>query len=67
MLREDEFADDLLAAFEVALKEYAAGGEKLAYQLGSPFGPYLATRRVPKVAAPKVAAPAPVARSTRAV
>ena len=52
MLREDEFADDLLAAFEVALKEYAAGGEKLAYQLGSPFGPYLATRRVPKVAAP---------------
>jgi len=37
--------------FEVALKEYAAGGEKLAYQLGSPFGPYLATR-VPKVAAP---------------
>ena len=61
MLREDEFADDLLAAFEVALKEYAAGGEKLAYQLGSPFGPYLATRRVPKVAAP-----APVARASSA-
>ena len=51
MLREDEFADDLLAAFEVALKEYAADDEKLAYQLGSPFGPYLATR-VPKVAVP---------------
>jgi hypothetical protein len=61
VLREDEFADDLLAAFEVALKEYAAGGEKLAYQLGSPFGPYLATRRVPKVAAP-----APVARASSA-
>ena len=58
MLREDEFADDLLGAFEVALKEYAAGHEKLAYQLCSPFGPYLATR------VPKVAAPAPAARAS---
>ena len=58
MLREDEFADDLLAAYEVALKEYAADDEKLAYQLGSPFGPYLATR------VPKVAAPAPAARAS---
>ena len=58
MLREDEFADDLLRAFEVALKEYAAGDQKLAYQLCSPFGPYLATR------VPKVAAPAPAARAS---
>lgn len=58
MLREDEFADDLLRAFEVALTEYAAGAEKLAYQLCSPFGPYLATR------VPKVAAPAPAARAS---
>ena len=64
MLREDEFADDLLRAFEVALKEYAAGDEKLAYQLCSPFGPYLATR-VPKVAAPAARASSGGARASK--
>ena len=51
VLRLDDFAEDLLTALEVALKAYAAGDEKDAYQLTSPFAPYIATRRAARVPA----------------
>ena len=51
MLRLDDFAENLLTALEVALKAYAAGDEKDAYQLTSPFAPYIATRRAARVPA----------------
>ena len=54
VLRLDDFAEDLLTALEVALKMYAAGDEKDAYQLTSPFAPYIATRRAAHVPADQV-------------
>lgn len=57
VLRLDDFAEDLLTALEVALKMYSAGDEKDAYQLTSPFAPYIATRRAARVPAADVEAP----------